>query len=62
MPHAFQQFINTRSTTRQLLIFVPTISLLEKVRSFCPAETVHAGGDPDRKEKVNLFREKRLIY
>lgn len=57
--NALQQFIATRSSTRQLLLFVPTISLLEKVAKQYQAIAVHAE-DPARKEKVEAFRQKKI--
>ncbi|MGP4040737.1 DEAD/DEAH box helicase [Gracilibacillus sp. D59] len=58
-PKALQQFLATRSKSRQLLLFVPTISLLEKVADRYQAISVHAE-DPDRKEKVEQFRQQKI--
>ncbi|MDX8044592.1 helicase-related protein [Gracilibacillus sp. S3-1-1] len=56
---ALTQFIQSRSSKRQLLIFAPTIELVEKVSKQYNAISVHAA-DPDRKEKVNQFRQKKI--
>ncbi|WP_208587461.1 DEAD/DEAH box helicase [Gracilibacillus suaedae] len=58
-PKALQQFLVTRSTSRQLLIFVPTIELLKKVADHYQEVAVHAE-DPARKEKVDQFRQKKI--
>ncbi|WP_058306680.1 DEAD/DEAH box helicase [Gracilibacillus massiliensis] len=58
-PNTLQHFINKRTNQRQLLIFVPSIALLEKVATLLKAESVHAG-DPKRKEKVIDFRQKKI--
>ncbi|SFM23902.1 competence protein ComFA [Gracilibacillus orientalis] len=56
---ALQQFLTTRPESRQLLIFVPKIPLLKKVAERYQAIAVHAE-DPDRKEKVEQFRQKKI--
>ncbi|MRI67012.1 DEAD/DEAH box helicase [Gracilibacillus thailandensis] len=58
-PKALQQFLTKRSTSRQLLLFVSTIALLKKVADHYQAVAVHAE-DPDRKEKVEQFRQKKI--
>lgn len=73
-PDSFMRWLKQRKNPkRQLLIFVPTIQLAEKMKrklvsiflkeNFISAESelesVHAD-DPDRTDKVNLFREKKL--
>ncbi|SHM96903.1 DEAD/DEAH box helicase [Gracilibacillus kekensis] len=58
-PNALQQFMDNRPNIRQLLIFVPSIAILDKASTLLNAVSVHAG-DPDRKEKVLDFRQKKL--
>jgi competence protein ComFA len=64
-----------KNKSRQLLLFVPTIELAEKMKSKLlhvlikenrienkrELESVHAE-DPDREEKVNLFRNNKIKY
>lgn len=73
-PNTFNQWIrNRKKPERQLLIFVPTIQLAEKMKEKieaillregvidkrCQVQFVHAE-DPDREEKINLFRQRQL--
>lgn len=74
LPPLFMSWLKDRDhKERQLLIFVPTIELAERmteniglllvnkgiIRSKEMLKAVHAE-DPDREEKVNLFRQKQL--
>lgn len=73
-PPAFIAWLKNRNNERrQLLIFVPTIQLAEQMKktlgllfvekniieTINHLQTVHSE-DPDREDKVNLFREKKL--
>lgn len=75
LPNAFYQWMNKRTNpNRQLLIFVPTVTLAEElmthtinkflnekwITSTDEIAFVHAA-DEDRKEKVEQFREKQII-
>ncbi|GAB2553683.1 DEAD/DEAH box helicase [Gracilibacillus alcaliphilus] len=55
----FEKFRHSRSKSRQLLIFVPTIALTQAIASQYQATAVHAE-DPARKEKVEQFRQKQI--
>ncbi|NBJ69592.1 MULTISPECIES: DEAD/DEAH box helicase [Clostridia] len=74
-PRAFIQWLRLRQNQqRQLLIFLPTIALTEKIASnlsellihehvikgSAEISSVHAS-DPDREQKISLFREKNLF-
>ncbi|WP_235791757.1 DEAD/DEAH box helicase [Virgibacillus salidurans] len=74
VPEAFMKWVKTRKNPdRQLLIFVPTIQLAEKMKEKIAdrlleegllktkdkAQAVHAS-DPDRAEKVQLFRDRKI--
>ncbi|WP_327606438.1 DEAD/DEAH box helicase [Virgibacillus tibetensis] len=74
-PSSFVKWVkNRKNPTRQLLIFVPTIQLAEKMKenlanlllkegileSTNSLIAVHAS-DPDREEKVQLFRKKEIF-
>lgn len=73
-PQAFMKWLKTRGNPeRQLLLFVPTISLAEKMKEKLAGLLVKKGmlvttdglvavhaEDQDREEKVQLFRDKKI--
>lgn len=58
-PDSLLSFMRKRNRQRQLLIFVPTVSLTQVFAQNLQAVPDHAE-DPKRKEKINQFRNKKI--
>ncbi|WP_318247316.1 helicase-related protein [Halobacillus litoralis] len=63
-PNVLNSISEQQKTTRQLMIFLPTVEIVEWVQAYLSEKGIQTEGvfaeDPDRVEKVTAFRNKKF--